>query len=45
MVEFHVVDLVVGLGCEPLVNQVELLVADLQLQHVENASEPGSGDE
>ena len=45
MIEFDVVDFVGSAGLESLVNQVELLVAQLKSLVIEDRSESGGGDE
>ena len=45
MIKFDVVDFVGSAGLESLVNQVELLVAQLKSLVIEDRSESGGGDE
>lgn len=45
MIEFDVVDFVGSAGLESLVNQVELLVAQLESLVIEDRSESSGGDE
>jgi hypothetical protein len=44
MVELYVVNLVGRFGLESLVDNLELVVSDVELQEVENRSEPCVGD-
>lgn len=45
VIEFHVIDLVGGFGLKSLVDDDEFLVSDVELEEVEDGSEPCVSDE